>query len=61
MGIVIIRHMCSEFVMGLLTFTNIWFFKCSMVIPPRKMTKAQWDHARRNGCCIEIRVSKGVR
>ena len=32
-----------------------------MVIPPSKMTKAQWDHARRKGCFIEARVSKGGR
>ena len=32
-----------------------------MVIPPSKMTKAQWDHARRKGCFIEARVSKGAR
>ena len=32
-----------------------------MVIPPSKMTAAQWDHARRKGCFIEARVSKGGR
>ena len=32
-----------------------------MVIPPSKMTAAQWDNARRKGCFIEARVSKGGR